>query len=113
MRRPSAGSDLSGERRLVAMEGESAPALRAAFLPDSTLGGRRRRAWTCEDAPSQRLAIRVEPRLFRKSRPAIHARLASGRACGLWGTRITYSTDLETQKQKSHGTARLSAITYG
>ena|SRR5271157_1771661 len=85
---------------------------RAAVLPDSTLGGRRRRARTCEDAPSQRLATRMEPRLLRKSRPA-HARLASGPTCGLWGTRISYSTDLENRKQKSHGTARLSAITHG
>src|SRR5208283_1898908 len=39
----------------------------------------------CEDAPPQRLATRIEPRLLRKSRPAIHARLASGRARGLFG----------------------------
>ena len=55
------------------------------LLSDSPLGGRRRRAWTCEDAPPQRLAIRMEPRLLRKSRPAIHARLASGRARDLLG----------------------------
>src|SRR5271157_1025903 len=60
-------------------------ALRAAFLSDSPLGGRRRRAWTCEDASPQGLATRIEPRLLRKSCPAIHARLASGRAHGLFG----------------------------
>src|SRR5208282_4222298 len=52
--------------------------LRAASLTDSTPGGRRRRASTCEDAPPQRLATR----LLRKSRPIIYARLASGRARG-------------------------------
>src|SRR5271157_2812923 len=36
-------------------------ALRAAFLSDSPLGGRRRRAWTCEDASPQGLATRIEP----------------------------------------------------
>ncbi len=45
----------------------------------------RRRAWACQDAPPKRLATRMEPRLLRKSRPAIHARLASGRARGLFG----------------------------
>ena len=38
---------------------------------------------TCEDAPPQRLAMRFGPRLLRKSRPAFHARLASGLAAFL------------------------------
>jgi len=47
-------------------------------LSNSTLGCRRQRAWTCEDAPPQRLATRTEPRLHRKSLPAIHASRARG-----------------------------------
>ncbi len=44
----------------------------------------------------QRLAIRMEPRLLRKSRPAIHARLASCRARGLfWEPRATIAQILK------------------
>jgi len=79
-------------------------------LSNSTLGCRRQRAWTCEDAPPQRLATRTEPRLHRpQSMPAsLPAALAA-----LWGTKSNYSTDLENRKQKSHGAVRLSAITHG
>ncbi len=79
-------------------------------LSNSTLGCRRQRAWTCEDAPPQRLATRTEPRLHRpQSMPAsLPAALAA-----LWGTKSSYSTDLENRQQKSHGAVRLSAITHG
>src|SRR5208282_2426987 len=83
--------------------------LRAASLTDSTPGGRRRRAWTCEDAaatPHHGPASQepshnpCPPRLRPRSRP-------------FWGTKSNYSTDLENRKQESHGTVRLSAITRG
>ena len=91
-----------------------------ANLSDSLLGGRRQGAWTCEDAPPRHLATGMEPRLLRKRRPAIHARLASSLAA-FWGTKSNDSMDLENRKHKSgsfrvsrwHGPCRSQADALG
>ena len=49
MRRPSAGSDLSGERRLVAMEGESAPDDGVGAFDQRSQNGRRQRRCALDD----------------------------------------------------------------
>ena len=87
----SAWKDFQSQGKEIQSQGKRNPSF---FLPrigtfqglvgESTRSGRRRRARTREDAPPQRLATRVEPRLLRKSRPAIHARLASGRTRSLF-----------------------------
>ena len=88
--------------------------LQAAFLFESPRGRRRRRAWTCEDAPPQRPARRIEPRLLRKGCPAIHARLAlRPRSRPFWGTKSNDNTYLENRKHKSRGRVCLLAITHG
>ena len=78
------------------------PISRLRFSPPLGPGGRRRRAWTSEDAPPQRLATRVEPHLLRKSCPAIPPRFRP-RSRLFWGTKSSDSTDLENLKQRSHG----------
>src|SRR5208283_5371053 len=78
------------------------------------LAPRRRRAWTCEDAPPRRLATRMEPSPASQepSRNPCPPRFRP-RSRLFWGTKSNYSIDHENRKQKSHGTVRLSAITPG
>jgi len=62
-------ADQSYEHHMRLVKHSDVFGLRAAFLSESSRGGRRRRAWTCEDAPPQRLATRILARKIRRSFP--------------------------------------------
>ncbi len=84
-----------------------------ANLSESPLGGGRRRAWTCEDAPPQRLVTRIDRACFARAVPQSMTVSPPAALAAFLGTKSSYITDLENRKQKSHGTVRPSAITHG
>src|SRR5208337_2899560 len=72
-------------------------------------GARRRAKMRRRNASPQGLSRARLARAVPQSMPAsLLAALAA-----FWGTKSSYSTDLENRKQQSHGTMRLSAITHG
>jgi len=77
--------------------------------PSAAGAGALGRAKTRRNAPPQGWSRARFARAVPQSMPAsLPAALAA-----FWGTKSSYSTDLENRKQKSRRTVRLSAITHG